>query len=192
MFKDFFEPKNKNVWSIEMGDNLTTHPELRQFKSIISDMEVRNIRSRTIHGFEFASKDGYWIGKAPIGYRTKSIGKSYKDRKILVPEDEIHSGVKEFELVNTIFMYASRGETHSNISKSIGIPRTTIITILQNPVYYGYRKLSKMEMEKDESGLITSSNRKEWWVKHNYEIIVKQEYLDVCWIRYNIKSLVEL
>jgi len=182
MFKDIFEPKNKNVWSIEMGDNLTTHPELRQFKSIIADMEVRNIRSRSAQGFEYASRGGFWIGKAPFGYRTQIVGKSHKDRKRLTPDEDS-------ELVNIIFKLASEGASHSEIAIQVPqVARTSIITILSNPIYYGFRKLSKREVLKDDSGLITSAKRIEWWVKHDYEGIVEQKYLDVCFRRYRISD----
>jgi len=183
MFKHIFEPQHKNVWSVDMNINLTNHPEMRQFKSVIADMEVRNIRSRVNQGFESASEGGYWIGKPPFGYRTKSVGKSYKDRKILIPDDNA-------KVVNTIFMYASQGDSHSEISYATGVARSTIITMLKNPVYYGYRKISRTYTEKDENDLIISSERKSWWVKHTYELIVDNKYLEKCFVRYNISSLI--
>ena len=183
MFKQIFEPKHKNVWSVEMNINLTNHPEMRQFKSVIADMEVRNIRSRVNQGFESASEQGYWIGKPPFGYETRSIGKSYKDRKELVPNENNN-------IVNSIFMYASQGISHSDIAGSVSLPRTSIITILKNPVYYGYRKISRTHTVKDENDLIVSSKRKIWWVRHNYRLIVKKEYLESCFDRYDISEVI--
>jgi site-specific DNA recombinase len=184
MFRHYFEPNHKNVWSVEMNINLTNHPEMRQFKSVIADMEVRNIKSRVNQGFESASEQGYWIGKPPFGYETESIGTSYKDRKKLVPNHL-------WEIVNTIFMYASEGYSHTEISIHVGIPRTTIISILNNPVYYGWRRITRTYVEKDENDLIISSKKVVTWVKHDYQRIVKkQEYLDKCFQRYKIDKII--
>jgi DNA invertase Pin-like site-specific DNA recombinase len=184
MFKRLFEPRHKNVWSVDMNINLTNHPEMRQFKSVIADMEVRNIRSRVNQGFETASEGGYWIGRPPFGYNTKSIGKSHKDRKILVPNEDA-------ELANDFFMYASEGRTHNEIATITKIPRSTIISILKNPVYYGYRKLNRTITEKDENDLIIYSKRKTWWVKHEYTLFVKENYLNKCYERYDIENIIK-
>lgn len=173
MFKRVFEPNNKNVWSIEMNINLTNHPEMRQFKAVIADMEVRNIRSRVKQGLETASDQGYWIGKPPLGYRTQSIGRSAKDRKILVPDENAGK-------INEIFRLASDGLSAGDISREVGIPRTTIIDILKNPVYYGWRRLTKRSKTKNTDDIIVSAEETVTWVPHKYQIIVDKEYLNSC------------
>ena len=184
MFKHIFEPQHKNVWSVEMDINLTDNPEMRQFKSVIADMEVRNIRTRVNQGFESASEGGYWIGKPPFGYETQSIGSSYKDRKILVPSEH-------WEIVQTIFMYASQGVSHSEIARQVGMPRTTIITMLKNPVYYGYRRITRTIVKKDENDLITSSEKKITWRKHGYDLLIKnKKHLEICFEKYGIREII--
>jgi DNA invertase Pin-like site-specific DNA recombinase len=136
-------------------------------------MEVRNIRTRVKQGLETASGQGFWIGKPPLGYRTKTIGRSAKDRKTLVPDE---NAVK----IKEIFSLASDGLSAGEISREVGIPRTTIIGILENPVYYGYRKLTRRNKTKNTDDLIISSEEKTTWVKHDYPLIVSEDILKSC------------
>lgn len=184
LFKRTFEPLHKNVWSIEMEINLTISPEMRQFKSVIADMEVRGIRTRVNEGMKFASESGYWVGKPPLGYKMKIIGKSHKDRKILVPDDD------EVKTLQNIFYGAFIGSSELDIKKETGVDRKTIHYILRNPIYYGYRKLVTTTTDREE-GLMVRTRKHTIWVKHDYPIIVEKEILAKCFIMFDIANKIK-
>ena len=184
MFKHIFEPQHKNVWSVEMDINLTDNPEMRQFKSVIADMEVRNIRTRVNQGMKSASEGGYWIGKPPFGYKLEIVGKSHKDRKVLVPDEE-----KEEKLQN-IFYGAINGASSKEIEQTVGVGRKTIEYILRNPVYYGWRKLVDKEIKR-ESGLIVDVIKTTRWVKHSYPLIIDSRILEKCFTMFDIGSRIK-
>ena len=186
LFKNYFEPMAKNVWSTEKSMNLTTNPDVRVFTSAMSSVEVRHINERTIQGMHTASELGYWVGKAPMGYKTESVGKSSKDRKKLVPNQET------IDVARLIFTLGSDDLTPlGRIAKQTGVSHRSVKRILSNPVYYGYRILHDDIREMDSDGNITRNERINIWVKHNYELIINEHILKRCWIKYNIGEIVK-
>jgi len=183
MFKEIFEPEKKNVWSIDYAVNLTVHPEMRIFTSAVANVELRYIHERSRQGMNSASHDGYWIGKAPYGYTVQAEGKSSKGRKILVTNDDAPQ-------VAEIFHLAAVGFGHSHIAKETGVGRTTVISILKNPIHYGFRKLTSRETQ-IEDGLILGKTKTIKWVRHKYEIIPAYKWRNTCWSKYKIKDSIK-
>ena len=182
LFKNIFEPLCKNVWSTEKSMNLTTNADVRVFTSAMASVEVRHINKRVVQGMHSTSHLGYWIGKAPMGYRTQTIGTA-KDRKRLVPNDK-------GDTVRKIFELASIGIGLRKIGRELNMSHQRIKYILINPVYYGYRELHEDIVEKDTDGIITRNERVSKWVKHDYDIIVNKDILDKCWEIYEIEKTI--
>lgn len=121
-------------------DILLAAPIVRSMFIGMAEQELSNIKSRTKNVVSYRAKNGYYLGKAPVGYlnvRTKD------KRGIIVPDDSNKNHIKRaYELRATgIFSLEGIGRELAKFgfvdSKGKAYPKKRIEDILKNPVYMG-------------------------------------------------------
>jgi site-specific DNA recombinase len=110
---------------------------MRAFKFMMAESELHKIRSRTQAGYVQACTNGYYVNKAPYGYRNQKIN----DHPSLMIDEE-----KAF-VVRTIFKEYASGSSIEEIRKLIAAygydlkGNSAIQRILTNPTYAGLIKV---------------------------------------------------
>ena len=82
------------------------------------------------------------------------------------------------------------GCSMKDIERNTGMGRKTVQYILNNPIYYGFRKLSKTETDYEDD-LITKVSKITHWVKHTYPILIDKYVLEKCFVIFNIKERIK-
>ena len=136
-----------DVKILSASETLTDNPSGRLMEGILAsfaqfDNEVRAERSKG--GMAALASEGYWVWKAPTGYRNV---KTAENRPTIEPIEEVASFIKE------AFERAARGESQAGIARFLrdnwvrtngqNPPSTQLIyRMLQNQIYAGFLKSS--------------------------------------------------
>lgn len=155
---DLLKAKDIKLYSTAEGD--VTGGVLGGILSVLAQHESEQIGFRTKSGMQEKFRQGYYPGKAPLGYRNVIRN----ERKIIIPDPETAPIIKmmfemyatgqysQLELCEIMYEKGLRG----NRSKSVLSPQT-LTGIFSNTLYYGWMKWGGMEGEGSHKPLITKS-----------------------------------
>ena len=116
---------------------------------ILPEVEIDKISIRTTEGMRRGSKDGAWMGAAPIGYlhhRTQD-GKS-----TLKPNTEIASIIKKAFQEYATGVYSTEEIRKKYYNKGLKVSKNTLLNILKNPTYTG--KIVIKEWKKEDAMIV--------------------------------------
>jgi site-specific DNA recombinase len=111
---------------------------IRNVMGSVNQFENDVRRDRTINGMQQAVKEGRWCWKGPTGYRnTRDIS----NKPIIVPSDNSVHIKKAFQLFET-GLYKQTDIVRELKRDGFNAKTSTINSILQNPIYMGYMRVS--------------------------------------------------
>jgi len=93
---------------------------------ILAEFELDLIKERTRFGMDKKARDGYAQQRAPFGYR-------FVDGELVINPEEA-------ETIRRIYEGEAQGKSLSEVSRDVGIPKSTVRRILNNPIYRGMIK----------------------------------------------------
>lgn len=155
---DLLKAKDIKLYSTSEGD--VTGGVLGGILSVLAQHESEQIGMRTQAGMQEKFRQGYYPGKAPLGYKNAIR----KERKIIIPDPETAPIIKmmfemyatgqysQLELCEIMYEKGLRG----NRSKSVLSPQT-LTGIFNNTLYYGWMKWGGLEGEGNHKPIITKS-----------------------------------
>lgn len=111
-------------FEVAPGGELSSHEEL--LLSVLAwaaQVEVENLRENTIAGLRAAQAAGKHVGRPPYGFTTGDDG-------YLQPNENFGKAVDAIEAVETL------GWSHRKASRHTGVPRKTIVSILDRKEMY--------------------------------------------------------
>ncbi|MBD3338064.1 MAG: hypothetical protein GF353_03075, partial [Candidatus Lokiarchaeota archaeon] len=168
MFRVFKKLKLE-IKIVDEGDYNDEVPENKLFRIVnMLIPEIDNDRRglNTTRGMRQATKEGRWMGSAPVGYKRDTIG----DKRRIVPGDKA-------ELIREAFQEFSKGIykveelRHKMYKKGLKISESHFHRILRNPVYTGKIRIKEWRDEPEEL------------VRGLHEPLVSEEVFDeVQWI----------
>lgn len=155
---DLLKEKDIKLYSTAEGD--VTGGVLGGILSVLAQHESEQIGMRTQAGMQEKFRQGYYPGKAPLGYR--NIFR--KERKIIEPDPATAPIIKmmfemyatgqysQLELCEIMYEKGLRG----NRNKDVLSPQT-LTGIFNNSLYYGWMKWGGLEGEGSHKPIITKS-----------------------------------
>lgn len=136
----FLQRNNVTIACINEGfeDILKLEPMILAVYLGMAAQELKNIKTRAKSTVEYRAKNGYTLGKQPVGY----LKKNTKDGTIRIDNDKKHYIKQAFELYATgIFSLEGVGRELAKYGfvNKLGkpYPKKRIEDILKNPVYMG-------------------------------------------------------
>ena len=143
-FLEELEKYNTDFVSITQNIDTTSAIGRVMFKliGIFAEFEREQTSERVRHTMYSMAKQGQWTGgNTPYGYK-------YINGKLLINQEEALNIKEAYKMLVS-------GKTKSEISKTLSIPRTTLMRILESPLYTG-----KIQYGKSKSNIITGKQDK--------------------------------
>ena len=142
VIQPFLREHNTTIASIEdsFDDIFKVEPMVLAVFIGMSAQELKNIKTRTKSVVEHRAKNGYALGKAPVGYLNI---RNQEKRGIIVPDESVkHHIVHAFELYATGLFSMERvgvelAKSGFLNSKGKPYPKKRIEDILKSPLYMG-------------------------------------------------------
>ncbi len=150
--KDFSDTidllKSKDIKLLSAGEGDITGGVLGGILSVLAQHESETIGNRTRGGMHQKFREGYYPGKAPLGYRNAELN----ERKIIEPDPVSAPLIKEMfqmyasgqysqlELCELMYEKGLRGKRSNDL-----LSPQTLTGIFHNPIYYGWMKWGGLE-----------------------------------------------